>query len=232
MANLPMAASGAARDPVCGMAVDPARAAASLAHDGATYHFCSKGCAARFRLDAEKFLVGGPKGMSPEPPASTGTLGDYVPLIVVVLLIGAVTAALAFQDARAGAIAWRSVVIHFMAGFFLVFGGFKLLDLRGFADGYSTYDLLGRRSRPYAFAYPFIEVAFGLTMVAGYHPDWLLWTEFGVMAFSGLGVALKLAKGERFQCACLGTVLKVPLTNVTLIEDFGMAALALAVLLT
>lgn len=34
-----------------------------------------------------------------------------------------------------------------------------------------------------------------------------------------------------FRCACLGTFLKVPLTKVTLIEDFGMAALALVMLL-
>lgn len=31
---------------------------------------------------------------------------------------------------------------------------------------------------------------------------------------------------EQFQCVCLGTFLKVPLTKVTLVEDFGMAALA------
>jgi hypothetical protein len=47
-----------------------------------------------------------------------------------------------------------------------------------------------------------------------------------VMGFSGIGVAIKIAKHEQFQCACLGTFLKVPLTKVTLIEDFGMAAMA------
>jgi hypothetical protein len=50
------------------------------------------------------------------------------------------------------------------------------------------------------------------------------------MAFSGLGVAIKLARGERFKCACLGTFLKIPLTYVTLIEDFGMALIALIIL--
>jgi hypothetical protein len=50
------------------------------------------------------------------------------------------------------------------------------------------------------------------------------------MLFSGLGVAIKLAKKEKFQCACLGTFLKVPLTKVTLVEDFGMALLALILL--
>ncbi len=68
-------------------------------------------------------------------------------------------------------------------------------------------------------------------MLAQFHPDWLLWTELVAMAFSGLGVAIKLLKGEEFQCACLGTFLKVPLTKITLIEDFGMALLAFILLI-
>ena len=35
-------------DPVCGMTVDPARAAGSVDHRGQTYYFCSKGCVAKF----------------------------------------------------------------------------------------------------------------------------------------------------------------------------------------
>ena len=47
----------------------------------------------------------------------------------------------------------------------------------------------------------------------------------------GLGVAIKIAKKEPVKCVCLGTFLKIPLTNITLIEDFGMAGLALILLL-
>ena len=101
------------------------------------------------------------------------------------------------------------------------------MDLHGFVHGYMTYDLLAQRSSFYAHLYPFIELGFGLLMLTGLQAPWLLWAEVIVMAFSGIGVALKLAKHEEFQCACLGTFLKVPLTNITLIEDFGMAALAL-----
>jgi P-type Cu+ transporter len=39
------------RDPVCGMGVDPAHAAATLTHDGQTYHFCSTGCRDRFAAE-------------------------------------------------------------------------------------------------------------------------------------------------------------------------------------
>ena len=42
-------------DPVCGMSVDPAKAAASVEHEGRTYSFCSKGCAASFAADPHKY---------------------------------------------------------------------------------------------------------------------------------------------------------------------------------
>jgi Cu+-exporting ATPase len=44
-------------DPVCGMLVDPAKAAGKVEHQGKTYHFCSARCAERFSLDAGKFLA-------------------------------------------------------------------------------------------------------------------------------------------------------------------------------
>jgi P-type Cu+ transporter len=53
------------KDPVCGMMVDPQKAAAHVQHDGKTYHFCSIRCAERFRSDPEKFLASpGTAGMS------------------------------------------------------------------------------------------------------------------------------------------------------------------------
>lgn len=43
-------------DPVCGMTVDPARAAASYEYQGKTYYFCCRGCLSKFQADPEKFL--------------------------------------------------------------------------------------------------------------------------------------------------------------------------------
>jgi P-type Cu+ transporter len=46
------------RDPVCGMTVDPAKAAAKVEQEGKTYYFCAPGCAARFKKEPERFLTG------------------------------------------------------------------------------------------------------------------------------------------------------------------------------
>jgi P-type Cu+ transporter len=52
-----------ARDPVCGMTVDPARAKAQAEHAGKPYFFCCAACAEKFRATPEKYL-------QPASPAS------------------------------------------------------------------------------------------------------------------------------------------------------------------
>jgi len=46
-----------AKDPVCGMTVDPAKAAHRAAHDGQDYFFCSAGCKTKFSADPQKYLA-------------------------------------------------------------------------------------------------------------------------------------------------------------------------------
>src|SRR5580704_12008979 len=43
-------------DPVCGMTVDPDRAAAQSVHDGKTFYFCCQSCATKFATSPEKYL--------------------------------------------------------------------------------------------------------------------------------------------------------------------------------
>src|SRR5437588_1704121 len=57
-ANLPiLSGPPKAKDPVCGMSVDPAKAAGKVEHEDKAYYFCSKRCAERFAQEPEKFLA-------------------------------------------------------------------------------------------------------------------------------------------------------------------------------
>jgi YHS domain-containing protein len=44
-------------DPVCGMLIIPARAAAQREHAGQLYHLCSIGCATKFDADAVAYIA-------------------------------------------------------------------------------------------------------------------------------------------------------------------------------
>jgi hypothetical protein len=159
------------------------------------------------------------------------TWKSYVPLIAIISVILLAALVISIRDAQLGMFAIQKTMSYFMVGFFLTFATFKFMDLKGFKEGYSTYDLLAQKAPSYGYAYPFVELCFGFAMILMPFSKGLIFAEFVVMAFSGLGVAIKIAKKEPFMCACLGTFLKVPLTKITLIEDFGMAALALLMLL-
>ena len=56
-----------ALDPVCGMTVDPARAAGHVDHEGTAYYFCSKGCVAKFTATPDAYLSGKREAMSAPP---------------------------------------------------------------------------------------------------------------------------------------------------------------------
>ena len=58
----------AAKDPVCGMSVQPSSAAGMVEHDGKTYFFCSAGCVQKFKADPAKYLKA---GTPPAKPART-----------------------------------------------------------------------------------------------------------------------------------------------------------------
>ncbi len=65
--HAPHSPGGAAVDPVCGMRVQPEKAAATVEHHGQTYYFCNPGCAAKFRESPQQFLE--PAAESERPPA-------------------------------------------------------------------------------------------------------------------------------------------------------------------
>ena len=80
--GLPILSAGVReKDPVCGMNVEPAKAAAKREFSGKTYYFCSKRCAERFAAELDKFLSapgtagtqGGPSGHGAHSIAASGT---------------------------------------------------------------------------------------------------------------------------------------------------------------
>jgi Cu+-exporting ATPase len=76
--SLPITAPKLERDPVCGMNVDSANAAATVEHDGSTYYFCCRGCAGKFKADPQKYLAPRSKASQPPEPTHSATDAMYV----------------------------------------------------------------------------------------------------------------------------------------------------------
>ena len=155
-------------------------------------------------------------------------LSDYQPLIVIVALSLLAAFAIEASHGRWDAMRWMHA---FMGVFMTVFSMFKFFDLSGFADGFQMYDLLAKPFRPYAYVYPFIELGLGLGYLSHWQPVIIYSATLIVMLWGALGVLRALSKGLNVNCACMGTVLKVPLSTVALVENLGMAIMAGVMLL-
>lgn len=123
---------------------------------------------------------------------------------------------------------------HFMAGFFLVFSFFKLLNLSGFAESYVMYDVLARRIPAWSYIYAFTELALGIAFLINFNPLVTATITLLVMSVSIIGVLQSVLNKRKIQCACLGAVFNLPMSTVTIIEDglmIGMSAVMLALTL-
>ncbi len=155
---------------------------------------------------------------------------EYGKLFTLIGMIALAAAATGLRDFAAESFAWQEMMMNFMAGAFLVFGGVKMLDLKGFVEGYSTYDLLAMKIPAYGYVYAMMEVGLGLAYLTRFQLDIVNWVTLVLMLFSSLGVIRSMMKKQKIMCACLGTFLKLPLSSVTLVEDLSMAVMAAAML--
>lgn len=161
-------------------------------------------------------------------PAEPARWKRYVPLLV---LVGLVILATLAKQVHYGSWNVMSAMHDFMGLFLLVFSMLKLFDLSGFAEGFQKYDLLAARSTAYARLYPFLELALALGYLSHWQPQIVYGATILLMSFGAVGVFRALAKGGNLKCACMGSSLNVPLSTVAVIEDVGMAVMALAMLL-
>jgi copper chaperone CopZ len=151
--------------------------------------------------------------------ASRSWLATYKPLLLIAGFILGVSLLTANGSLHTG-------MNSFMAGFFLVFSFFKLLDIKGFATSYAMYDLLAIRVPVYGYLYPFIELSLGVAYLTEFQPALTNWVTLAIMGFSSLGVIKSVINNQKIQCACLGAVFNLPMSTVTIVEDLLMVAMA------
>ena len=161
----------------------------------------------------------------------TSWLTTYSPLMLIVAYILGSSVLVQIGMSGLTSITAMDTMRYFMAGFFLVFSFFKLLDIHAFADAYAGYDLAARRWRGWGLIYPFVELGLGMAYLAHVNPLLIHGVTIIVMGFSAIGVIRAVARKTQIQCACLGTVFKLPMSTVTIVEDVGMVVMAVVMLI-
>ncbi|MBO6662357.1 MAG: cation transporter [Roseivirga sp.] len=120
---------------------------------------------------------------------------------------------------------------HFMAGFFIVFSFFKLLNIQGFSNSYKMYDIIAKKWSHWGKIYPFVELALGIAYLINIYPTTTNLITVIVLGASSIGVIKSNLDKKKIKCACLGDVFNLPMSKVTIIEDVTMVAMAAVMLL-
>ncbi|QOI97499.1 MAG: heavy-metal-associated domain-containing protein [Flammeovirgaceae bacterium] len=157
-----------------------------------------------------------------------GWLATYKPILMIFFHISLVTVLIQFANEKFDTMQWMR---HFMAGFFLVFSFFKMLNLKGFAESYVMYDVVAKRLPAWAYIYAFTELALGIAFLINFNPLLTNGVTFTVMSISIVGVLQSVLNKKKIQCACLGAVFNLPMSTVTIIEDALMIAMSAWMLL-
>ena len=147
------------------------------------------------------------------------------PLFLIFAYLVATTVLLHWDTADLSA-----MMLDFMGLFYVVFSFFKFLDLKGFQTSFQMYDPLAKRISVYGWVYPFIELALGLCFLMRYQLEFALILTLLILGMTTIGVLRVLIDKRQIQCACLGTALKLPMTEATFIENAVMIVMALFML--
>ncbi|WP_336070770.1 MauE/DoxX family redox-associated membrane protein [Mesoflavibacter sp. CH_XMU1404-2] len=152
-------------------------------------------------------------------------LQQLKPLLLIIFYIASASILLHYKDW-----AWSAFMLDFMGLFYIVFSFFKMLDLKGFPESFSMYDPLAKRLPVYGWIYPFIETALGLMFLMRFEVEIALIITLVILGITTIGVTKTLLDKKSIRCACLGTALKLPMTEATFIENAIMIIMAILML--
>lgn len=142
-------------------------------------------------------------------------------LVISYLLGGVIAIAFVNEDFSA-----MSLMSHYMAGFFFVFSFFKFLNIQGFVNAFSLYDVIAKNWKPYGYFYAAFELmaGFGYLLV----PESLILNLaiLLILGISSYGVTQAVLRKNKIRCACLGTLFNLPMTKVTIVENVTMMVMA------
>ena len=148
------------------------------------------------------------------------------PLFIILGYISVTSILLNFRN-------WNSTnaMLDFMGLFYIIFSFFKILDIKGFSKSFKMYDPLAKKITIYGYIYPFIEILLGLMFLTRIEVNIALLITIIILGITSVGVTQTLLNKKTINCACLGTTLKLPMTEATFIENAIMIIMAIILLI-
>ncbi|MEN8834535.1 MAG: MauE/DoxX family redox-associated membrane protein [Polaribacter sp.] len=152
----------------------------------------------------------------------TSEIKQLYPLFLIFTFITTASILIHFKD-------WKiaEFMYTFMGLFYVVFSFFKFLDVRGFAASFSMYDPVAKILPKYGLVYPFVELVLGLCFLMHFQIVPALLFTIIILGITTVGITKSLLSKQTIKCACLGSVLNLPMTKATFIENSIMIFMAI-----
>ena len=153
-------------------------------------------------------------------------LKELKPLFIILAYISITSLLLNFKN-------WNltNVMLDFMGLFYIIFSFFKILDIKGFSISFRMYDPLAKKVPLYGIIYPFIEILLGIMFLTRIKVELAIILTIIVLGITTIGVTQALLNKKLISCACLGTTLKLPMTEATFIENALMIIMAFSLII-
>ena len=120
----------------------------------------------------------------------------------------------------------------FMGVFMATFATFKFIGYKTFVATFASYDIVARRFSLYGKLFPFIEISLASLYLLDILPVGRNILVAAVTGIAAIGVFREIYRRKAgVHCACLGNVIKLPLSTVSLVEDVAMFAMAIMMLM-
>ncbi len=159
---------------------------------------------------------------------SESTLLEYIKFASVVVSICAISWLLHESSDTKNLLDFARL---FMGVFLTVFALFKLVGYKMFVQMFPMYDLIAKRAKFYSYAFPFIELLLGASFLFNWAETWRSIAVIILMGIGAISIFNEVyLKRRKIHCACLGNIIKLPLSTVSLFENVLMVAMAVFML--
>jgi len=125
---------------------------------------------------------------------------------------------------------FQEYVRWFLAGFLIMFAGFKLVAVEVFIKVFPLYDVIAKRFRPYKYIYPLLQAFLGMWYIAGVSPVLrdLITITMGVSSL--YGILQIVNKRGAIKLAYMGNFIRLRYSTIVIFENATMVILGIIAL--
>ena len=152
---------------------------------------------------------------------------DYIKTYKPILLALFFVILLAFISSIEKSFVYKEFFRLYMGYFFIIFSFLKLQNVNQFALSFSKYDPITQKYFKFGVIYPFIELSLGILFILNLFGLFINILTIIIFIPQTIGVIIKLRNNEKISCACIGTSIEIPISNLTILENLIMCLMAI-----